>query len=92
MMCNCAGMARTFDNEDRSLPLSKHHPMCEDYKLITYANVSYGGSDGLIMEHSMIDEYLKDEVQNGSDINDFAVTDIQMTEDQYESLPEHGGF
>ena len=95
-MCNCANMVRTFDEmrgDLKGIQPSKHHPACEDYKLKTYKRVTSGGSGpAIILNPDELDEFIKLEVENGSDADDYEVTDIQLTDDQIENLPEFDGF
>lgn len=94
-MCECIGMARTFDELaglHKSIPPSVHHPRCEHYKTSSYAVISYGGQGGLITAPNMVEEFIKDEVSSGNDADDYTVTEINLTKDQFENLPEFSGF
>lgn len=95
-MCDCADMVRTFDEMQgdlKGIQPSKHHPACEDYELKTYKRVTFGGcGPAIILDPDKVEEFIRLEVECGSDADDFEVTDIQLTHDQVDNLPEFDGF
>lgn len=60
--------------------MSLHHPSCEHYKLETFYKVSANGSHCIT------------ESLDGFEDEDYSVSTILMTRDQYENLPEFEGF
>lgn len=81
MNCECITWARVpTDN----LPPSDHHPTCQHYKLETFIRLEYDGSSCVMEPH---------EAANRDDPEtEYRVTEVQMTRDQFERLPDFGGF
>jgi len=81
-MCNCVGMARTFDDERSKVIPSNHHPKCEDYKLEKFIKISLDGASAIFEENEAAEftdsEYKKE--------------DIFLTRDQFEKLEEFAGW
>jgi len=89
-MCNCKNMMRDAASEGcASLPLSEHHPKCEDYKLIKYARIALDGTPA-IMELDDAQDYINDLDDN--DVTDYTYMEVFMTKDQFERLPEFAGW
>jgi len=71
-----------------SLPVSEHHPNCEDYKLERFARITYPTGSSCIVE--AVDANLYDIF--GDDGDDPPIVDpCWMTRDQYERLEEFYG-
>ncbi|RYY74534.1 MAG: hypothetical protein EOO52_13295 [Gammaproteobacteria bacterium] len=89
-MCNCAGWARTFDEQLKSIPPSNHHPNCEDYKLVEYCEIKeIDGGRSLIVEKHELDDAMSNW---DCSADNFTVLPIMLTADQYEKLQEFDGF
>lgn len=93
-MCNCIGLCRTFDETPPGVKPSIHHPQCEDYKLHPYVKITYVGGGSLIVSTpEEAQEFIAMEVEdNDSKTEDFELSTIQLTVDQFESIPEFDGF
>lgn len=95
-MCNCIGMVRTFNELQglgRSIPPSQHHPKCEDYILVEYSEFKYEGGNGIVMEKHEMDDFIESEKNSGwIESEDYSITPIYLTADQYENMPEFDGF
>ena len=95
-MCNCMGLTRTFSELEgmgKSVPPSKHHPLCEDYALRAYSKIHLAnGGSSLILIPDQVAEFIRQEVDAGASEKDYEVTEIRLTQDQFENLPEFSGF
>ena len=85
-MCNCLPWARTpeMTNHGGKYPSANHHPHCEDYKLQDYVRVTYDGSS-CIMEPSEAQAVVDSDSEYTTEV-------VQLTEDQFQALPEFSGF
>lgn len=72
-----------------SLPVSHHHPKCEDYKLVKFARITYEGQPVIVPENE-VQGYIDDITDNG--ITDYTMLNVWMTQDQFERMPELAGF
>ena len=86
-MCNCLPWARTpeMTSQGGKFPPAIHHPHCEDFKLIDYARVSHDGSS-CILELNEAQALVEDDAEH------YTIEPVQLTKDQFESLPEFSGF
>ena len=92
-MCNCIGLCRTFDETPPGVQPSIHHPNCEDYELLPFKKISYVGGGSLTVRNEQeVSEFVASEVENGAQENDFEVSTLLLTLDQFESMPEFDGF
>lgn len=94
-MCDCKQMVRDWERErydqGNNLPLSDHHPACEDYKLYLFAKIYHEGSSVLVTKFSEVTPIINEYVAAGESIHGFQVYSITMTSDQYEKLKDFQG-
>lgn len=82
-MCNCSGMARTFEeSKGGKLPIANHSPACEDYKLEKFIKISLDGA-AAIFEESEAAEFTDPEYKK---------EDVFLTRDQFDKLDEFAGW
>lgn len=87
-MCICKqnNWCRTWDEtQNGQYPYSEHAPGCDEYKTEKFIVLEYGGTRCVIEPHeakSIIDD--SDEA--------YAVSEVMLTRDQYERMPEFQGF
>jgi len=89
-MCNCQNWCRVPGGEGyaSSLPVSEHHPGCEDYKLERFTRITYSTGASCIVEAS--DVGLNDIVVDDGD--EWPIVEpCWMTRDQYDKLEEFDG-
>lgn len=85
-MCNCSGMVRTGEEtQGGKYPPSDHAPGCEDFHTERFIRVEHDGTF-CVMEPADAEEYLHDSDE------EYAVSDVWLTRDQFEKLPEFEGF
>lgn len=86
-MCNCRTMVRLPDIEtqDGRYPMPEHAPNCEDFKLHTFARVTLDGVSCVMK---------KEEAQRMTfdDDSEYEITDIFLTQDQFDNMEDFGGF
>lgn len=85
-MCNCQTLARipstgTYDGK-YAPPL--HHPDCEDYKAERFMRVMYDGTPCTV-EHGDVESLI------GEGIG-YEISEVMLTRDQFDALPEFDGF
>lgn len=85
----CASWARTWE-ETRGgmLPISDHHPNCENYKKIAFFRMSSleDISECVILPLEEIEQFLANEKET-----EYKISLVEMTQDQYEKLREFKG-
>lgn len=91
-MCNCFGLARTYDETPKGFSPSLHHPRCEHYKTNVYAKISHCDGSTVILEKSEEQEFINSEIENGSNPEEFKIVPIELTADQFQNIPEFSGF
>lgn len=75
------------------MPPSNHHPSCEDYQLVTYYRVRHNDSGpSMIVTKDEVKSLLTVEVESGKESNDFSISTVQLTADQFEKLPDLQGL
>lgn len=80
-------MARTFEEtDDGKYPASQHAPGCEDYKQIMFAKLTYDGSSVIVLSSDVM-SIVKD-----SDCEDFHITNVELTQDQFDNLKDFQGW
>lgn len=80
-MCNCGTWARVPKN---NFPPSDHHPDCAEYKPEPFARIEHDGTHCIMEQHeaeAMIAE-----------CDGYTVTQVMLTREQFERLPDFGGF
>ncbi len=86
-MCNCQEMARDLrETIDGKYPPSRHAPFCEDYKAIAFTRIEVDGSGCIVSESEAA------AVIAGLDGEEYSVSTIHLTQDQFDRLPESAGF
>ena len=65
---------------------SKHHPSCPHYEGVTYKRIDFDGSFCIVEPRELADMTVDLEGEN------FVVTDVTMTREEFESLPDFGGW
>lgn len=78
-LCHCAGWCR--EPQQNKLPISLHHPNCERYKIERFAKITVNGSTCIAEEHETA-EYG----------DEYEISTIEMTRDQFEALPDFQGW
>ena len=90
MMCNCLSHCRLHEETiGGSLPSSEHAPSCEDYKKERFCRVrlkSLGSS--FVDTPERVNLFI--EVEGNP--HEYEVSDIFMTQDQFDRLKEFSGF
>ena len=84
-MCNCKDMARDWsETQGGRFKASIHAPMCEDFKLHDFACIAFDGGKFIVPagEVKCVCENIDGE---------FSVEEIQLTQDQFDSIQEYGG-
>jgi hypothetical protein len=85
-MCNCKTWCRDWrETQDGKYPISDHAPGCEEYKTEGFTRVEHDGTSCVMEPHeaeSMLDE--SDE--------EYAVSMVYLTRDQFEKLKDFAGF
>jgi len=87
--CNCHtvcrpdGLMETVG--DRTYPAPTHLPSCPSYKLETFVRVGHDGSS-MLMEPAEAEAMQRD----GGGI--YTLTDVMLTRDQFDAVPESAGF
>lgn len=78
--CSCLGWARVFEND--GLPISHHHPKCQNYIEEEFVKISADGGSCIV------------ELSEQASFEDgvYIKTLVRMTRDQFENLPESEGF
>lgn len=86
-MCNCMRICRLPDIETSNgrWPLPEHAPVCEDYRLEEFIVVEYDGSR-CVMEPKEAQEMVADSSE------EYAVSTVWITRDQFENMSEFDGF
>lgn len=84
-MCECARWARDFHEVQKGFHPSQHHPNCPHYKLLQFKKIEYDGSY-FIDTPSNAEAYLNESEEN------YIVSDIYVTQDQFDKLEEFQGF
>jgi len=85
----CKNFVRTSEEtKDGLYSMSYHSPNCENYKTNKYIKLSMGGNETLIQT---FDEFKKsiNEIEQDESYN---ISIIELTEDQFNNLPEFNGF
>lgn len=86
-MCNCRTWCRVPDAEPGGgkYPLSDHHPNCEDYKTEPFTRLEHDGTT-CVMEPREAEAMLAESDEQ------YTVTTVMLTRDQFERMPEFNGF
>lgn len=88
MECNCmsrcrASMFLTIDG--RKYPASTHFPDCKKYQPERFVRVALDGT-AAIMEPAEAEAMCSDSLEN------YSVSDIFLTRDQFNAIPDFAGF
>lgn len=83
-MSHCRDWRETLGGK---IPASDHSPRCENFVQNKYQKLTVGG-DWLVDT----EEGIKTVVDEFEDDEEYTIEDIYMTQDQFERLPEFGGF
>lgn len=87
--CNCASVCRLtglwHTDANGHWPIATHLESCPLFELERFALVSYDGSK-MIMPFTDIED-----MQQDSDVV-YDITEVYLTRDQFENLPESAGF
>lgn len=87
MTCNCRTFVRDaqVENKGQKLPMSKHHPNCNDYKLEAFAKVIHDGTSCIMEINEAVAMVFESEEV-------YEMCNFYLTRDQFERLPEFEGF
>jgi len=80
--CECVSWARVHTD---TYPISNHHPHCAKHKTEHFVKVGYDGR-WCVVKPSEVHDF----INSGDCI--YTLTDIYLTIEQYENLPEFNGF
>ena len=85
-MCNCITWCRvpTADNGGK-YPMSDHHQNCEDFKQEPFTRLEFDGTV-CVMEPHEADAMLAESDE------EYTVSTVMLTRDQFERMPEFQGF
>lgn len=85
-MCNCQQMVRTFEEtQGGKFPPSDHAPSCQDYKLNRYLRLVIDNSAAIFEEQEGL------AIINDAE-EECEVSEVMLTVDQFERLPEFEGW
>ena len=86
-MCNCQSWARLPDQGTHGgkYPPPEHYPDCEDFKLKVFSRVEYDGV-ACVMEPHEATTMMADEKDQ------YNVTTVMLTSDQFERMGDFAGF
>lgn len=86
-MCNCQTMVRDLSETlGGKYPASLHAPMCEDYKLLPFSRIQVDDSGCIVPEAEAAAVII------GLDGAEYSVSTVNLTQDQFDKLPESTGF
>lgn len=86
-MCNCQTMARSLsETMGGKYPANLHAPRCEDYKPVAFTKIEVDGSGGIVPESKAA------AVIAGLGDEEYSVSTVHLTQDQFNQLPESAGF
>ena len=85
-MCNCMTWCRVPTEENGGkYPLSDHHPKCEDFKRQEFKRVELDGTY-CVMTPAEAEAMLAESDEQ------YTVSTVMLTRDQFERMPEFNGF
>lgn len=85
-MCNCMTWCRVpTDENGGKYPMSDHAPGCEDFKHEPFTRLELGGTT-CVMEPREAEDLLAESDQQ------YTVTTVMLTRDQFDRMPEFNGF
>lgn len=85
-MCNCLTWCRVpTENNGWKYPMSLHHPNCEDFIPEQFTRLEFDGVV-CVMERQEADAMLDDSEEQ------YTVSTVMLTRDQFEQMPEFSGF
>ena len=85
-MCDCQQMVRTFEETQGGIyPPSNHAPSCQDYMQIKYLRLVIDNTAAIFEESEGL--AIISESQDS-----YEVSEIMLTADQFERLPEFKGW
>ena len=92
--CICITWARNQAVEDprEGIPMSEHAPGCPLFKQRLYKKVHLIGGAWFICTPPEATSFMIDAEAFKDNGDEYEVTDIWLTEDQFEGLPEFEGF
>lgn len=84
-MCNCKDVARDLsETHGGKFQPSIHAPMCEDFKLHDFACIAFDGGKFIVPADEV--ECVCENIDG-----EFSVEEIQLTQDQFDSIQEYEG-
>lgn len=85
-MCNCMTWCRVpTDENGGKYPMSEHAPGCEDFRKEPFTRLEYGGTV-CVMEPGEAAAMLAESDEQ------YTVSTVMLTRDQFERMPEFNGF
>lgn len=85
-MCNCMTWCRVpTDENGGKYPMSAHAPRCEDFKQEPFTRLEYDGTV-CVMEPREAEAMLAESEEQ------YTVSTVMLTRDQFERMPEFNGF
>lgn len=86
-MCDCQAMARDLsETQGGKYPASLHAPLCEDYQPVAFTRIEVNGSGCIVCTAEAA------AVIAGLDGEEYSVSTVFLTQDQFDRLPESAGF
>lgn len=84
MNCACMNWCRIpTDN----LPPSDHHSNCSEYKPEPFLRLEHDGSSCVMEPHEA-----RGIIEDADDGHGYTVSEVRMTREQFDALPDFGGF
>ena len=85
-MCNCMTWCRVpTDENGRKYPMSEHALGCEDFRQEPFTRLEFDGT-ACVMEPREADAILAESEEQ------YTVSTVLLTRDQFERMPEFNGF
>lgn len=76
------------ESQQGKYPWPNHHPDCDAYKLEEFRKLSFSGGGSFIGTPEEAEAYLEQE----GNPEQYTVTTVMLTRDQFDRLPEFDGF
>lgn len=85
-MCNCMTWCRVpTDNNGKSYPMSLHHQNCENFRLEKFTRLECDGAVCVMEPHEA-------EAMINESEDQYVVSSVMLTRDQFERMPDFNGF
>lgn len=86
--CPCLTWERLWEEtQGGKYPPSEHHPRCEQFKPLPFVSLELDGV-ACIFSPGDAEQFLAD----ADDASEYTIKNLQLTQDQYEAMPEFEGY